>query len=462
MRLYLLILVEYIKRHNKYFLAVFVAVFIVLIAQFKFNFLFDNNSIRIGLIGTYQEHDLPFEVTKLISTSLVTTDANNRIKPNLVTGWESNADATVYKFKLKDNLKWSDGSLINSSDIGFSIPDVVVSYPDNKTIQFNLKDSYPPFPSLLASPIFKKGTLLGIGPYKISKIEKSRIFITKITLTPSDPVAPKIYVRFYPNESVGATGFSLGEVEALFGINNLKALPDNPILGLKQKTDFSKIVTVFFSMADSLVGGKNRSLRQALSYISPQIKNEEVADNPYPPTSWAYDKNAKKYLNNETEAKSALERAKSQIPVDKIHSEIVLTTTPNLESVANEIINSWRSLGLNVRVRVESGVPQNFQALLILQSIPSDPDQYTLWHATQTKTNISKVDVKRIDKDLEDARGKEAGAEDFRQMKYFDFQKALLEEAPAIFLYFPKYNIFYLKKSEQLLQKVLDLQLPKP
>ena len=150
-----------------------------------------------------------------------------------------------------------------------------------------------------------------------------------------------------------------------------------------------------------------------------------------------------------------MERAKAQIPEDKLHAEIILTSTPNLEDVGKEIILAWRSLGFDAKLRVESGVPQNFQTLLITQSIPVDPDQYFLWHATATKTNIAKVDVKRIDKDLED--GRKIINEDDRKIKYFDFQKALLEEAPAIFLYFPKYNIVYLKKSENLLNKVLSL-----
>lgn len=455
MKIVLLIGLEFLKRQKFYFLAGILIVLVLIFAQFKFNLFYSKNSLRVGLVGTYQEHDLPEEVTKLVSSSLILPDGNNRVKPNLVVGWETNNDATQFKFKLKDNLTWEDGSKIISSDLEFSIPDVEVSYPDTKTVQFRLKDSYSPFPSLLTKPIFKKKTLLGIGPYKIDKIEKSRIFITKITLIPIDPSLPVIYVRFYPNEKVAQTGFDLGEVEALLGINNPLDFENNPKVSLKQTIDYTKIVTVLYSMSDGFLGGKNRSLRQALSYIVPQIKGEEVADSPYPPFSWAYDKTAKKYLNNQDEAKSALERAKSQMPEDKLHAEIILTSTPNLEAVGKEIVLAWKNLGFDAKLRIESGIPQNFQSLLITQSIPLDPDQYFLWHATATKTNIAKVDVKRIDKDLED--GRKITSEEDRKLKYFDFQKALLEEAPAIFLYFPKYNIVYLKKSESLLNKILNL-----
>ena len=113
-------------------------------------------------------------------------------------------------------------------------------------------------------------------------------------------------------------------------------------------------------------------------------------------------------------------------------------------------------MGFDTKLRIETGIPQNFQALLITQSIPTDPDQYFLWHATQTKTNLTKYDSKRVDKDLED--GRKIITEEDRKQKYFDFQKTLLEDAPAAFLYFPKYNIVYLKKVESLLDKVLNIQ----
>ncbi|EKD90004.1 MAG: Extracellular solute-binding protein, family 5 [uncultured bacterium] len=143
------------------------------------------------------------------------------------------------------------------------------------------------------------------------------------------------------------------------------------------------------------------------------------------------------------------------MPEDKLASEIILTATPNLEEVGKEIIGSWKKLGFDAKLRVESGIPQNFQALLITQSIPIDPDQYFLWHGTQTKTNLTRYNSKRVDKDLED--GRKIVTEEERKEKYFDFQKTLLEDTPATFLYFPKYNIVYLKKVEPLLEKIPNL-----
>ncbi len=453
LKVWYLIFFEILRRNIKW---LYFGLFLFLIAfflQVKLNLFNTANILRIGLIGTFQEHNIPLEVTSLASRGLVTIDENGRPKADLVSGWETNNDATDFKFKLKDNLKWLDGTAIKSQDLVFSIPNIDISYPDDKTIEFKLKEPYSPLPTLLTKPLFKKGTFLGIGPYQITEVDKSRIFITKLVLKPINPDLPLIYVRFYPNEKVATAGFNLGEVQAILGMSNIKAFSNNPKVTISQKVDFTKIVTILFQTKDALLS--NRSLRQALSYETPNIKGEVEANNPYPPKSWGYNPDAKRYLSNKEEAAAALERAKSTMPENKLNSEIILTATPNLEDVGKAIIEAWKALGFDVKLRVESGIPQNFQSLLITQSIPADPDQYFLWHATQNKTNLSKYDSKRADKDLED--GRKIINEEDRKIKYFDFQKALLEDAPAVFLYFPKYNIVYLKGAKTSLDRVLSL-----
>lgn len=454
-KLFFLICLEYIKRKQKFIVATLLIILSLNLIQFKFKVLGGKMSLRIGLVGTYQEHDIPQDITKLLSKGLVEPSEDGKMKPGLVEGWDVNNDATLFKFKLKDNLKWVDGTLIKAYDLFLNLPNTQVTILDDKTIQFKLKESYSPFPSLLTKPVFKKGTLLGVGPYKIAKIEKSIIFIPKLTLVSEKEDLPTIYVRFYPSEKVAQTGFSLGEVQALFGISNPGQVLSSPQLKLKQKIDFSKIVAILYNFEDPLVGGRNRSLRQALSFISPKIDGEFVANNPFPQTSWVYNTDSKKYLSNETEAKAAVERARSSISEDKLKGDLTLTTTPNLEKVARKVAVEWKSLGFEVRLRIESGIPQNFQALLITQSIPEDPDQYFLWHSSGGKTNLTKYLSVRVDKDLED--GRKAMTDEERKEKYFDFQKTILEDAPATFLYFPKYNIVYLKKVEHLLDKVLSL-----
>lgn len=405
-----------------------------------------------GIIGTYQDHDLPESLTRLISVGLTKTDQTGRVTGELVSGWEANNDATNFKFKLKKDLTWSDGSQLKSQDLEFPIPDVAVSYPDEQTIEFKLNDSFSPLPSLLTKPLFKKGTLIGVGPFRIEKIEKSRIFITKITLQPTTKATgyTKLVVRFYPNEKTAQLAFEIGEVQSLLGINDLSFIRDNQLVKLFQTTNYTKIVTLLYNTKDPVLS--NRSFRQALGYSAPNIKDEIEAKTPIAPSSWAYFPDVNDYLSNTEEAKSALSRAKSS------SNEIILTASPQLENVGKQIVAAWKALGVKAVLRVEGGIPQNFQVALLTQSIPKDPDQYSLWHSTQTKTNLTKYSSARVDKDLED--GRKLIKEEDRKAKYSDFQKSLLEDSPATFLYFPKYNIVYLKKVEKKLNIILPVQLP--
>lgn len=461
MKLVILIGFKFIRRQIRWVGLFFIILFFLAVLQIKFKSFYSTDYLSEGFVGTYQEHDIPEEVKRLLSDSLVILDKSGRIKPNLSEKWDVNKDATQYKFIIKDNLYWADGSKIKSHDLELNIPDAEITTADDKTIQFKLKEPYSPFPSLLTKPVFKKGTKIGTGPYQIKKIEKSRIFITKITLESIKGDLPTLYIRFYPNEKVAQTGFYLGEVQALFGVTNPRVFNKNSITGVKQKVDYSKIVTILYNTKDPLFS--NRSFRQALSFQAPKIAGEEEANSPFPKFHWVYNEGAKKYLANPKEAQDAFERAKSNLAEDKLKESISLTSTPSLEEVARQIITNWNQLGFDIKLRIESGIPQNFQSLLITQSIPADPDQYFLWHSTQTNTNLSKYSADccpssaRVDKDLED--GRKATIEDDRKSNYFDFQKTLMEDSPATFLYFPKYNIVYLKKAEKNLEKVLKLQV---
>ncbi len=413
---------------------------------------FTNNLLTEGMIGTYQEHDLPLEVTGLLSSSLVDVDATGRIVPKLVSSWEVNPEATMFKFYLNDNLYWVDGSKLKSSDIDLNFPNVEISTPDEKTLTFKLAESYSPFPSLLEKPIFKKTSRLGIGPYRIQTLEKSQVFITKLILDSSDKNLPTLSIRFYPNDKTAQTGFALGEVSSLLGSTPSY---ESPRIKSISKIDYTKIVTIFFNTQDELLS--NRSIRQALSFSTPIIQNETVARKPYPPFSWTINTEAKDYLNNRDEASAALERAKNNVTAEILKKELVLTTVPQLEEVGKQIITAWRELGINAVLRVESGIPQKFQALLITQSFPNDPDQYFLWHESQKTTNLSKYAQKRVDKNLEE--GRKLTREEERRVKYLDFQKVLLEDAPAVFLYFPKYNVYFYNQATAKLNKVLQMQL---
>ena len=114
---------------------------------------------------------------------------------------------------------------------------------------------------------------------------------------------------------------------------------------------------------------------------------------------------------------------------------INLTTTPLLLGKAEIITKNWEDVGVKVNVQVVTQIPSDYQAFLAIFDIPDDPDQYSMWHSTQTATNLTHYLNPRIDKLLEDGRS-EIGIED-RKKIYLDFQRFLVEDSPAAFLYYP-------------------------
>lgn len=429
-------------------IAVLIAVFFLFKAGPSF---FPKTTISEGIVGLYSRNNLPPSVANLISKPLVSIDRTGRPQPVLAEGWQVNNNATVYTFSLKKDLYWSDGSKAKSSDIKFNLPDVEISYPNDSTIEFKLADSFNPFPSLLISPVFKGDSLLGVGDFIVEKEELNHGLVKKLLLSPKNGNLPMVSIHFYPDERTAKTAFELGEVESLIGFSDGVSLQEQPSIEFKKITSFNKLVAIFYSTKDPILSDKN--MRRALSAATPVIDGEERAKTPIPSQFWAYNTDIKESLGDPESAKNYLDKVQSGK-----ESIITLTTVPSLASLGEKIIRGWRGSGIQAVLRVESGIPQNFQALLLSESIPSDPDQYALWHSTQDTTNLSKYSSPRVDKDLED--GRKTGDLEKRKENYLDFQKVLIDDSPATFLYFPKIQVVYRKKSEDNLNKILPLQFP--
>lgn len=412
--------------------------------------------LKEGLVGTHEERDLPVTVLNLISKPLIRVDKTGSPSAELAENWEVNKEANVYRVKIKPGLQWNDGKPLKASEIYLAIPDVEINAVDDQTLEFKLAETFSPFTTLLTKPVLRKAPtpygfeLAGVGPYAVTAIKKDGPFVKKLELEPGDKSLPEISVTFYPNEKIAKSALKLGEVQALLGTTEIGDLNFNN-LSRKEFTNYTQLVTIFLNTEDPILSDEN--LRIALAFGAPEIPGFEIARTPISPYSWAFNDNVRDYLANPEKAKEYLKK------VQKGKEEtITLTSTSSLSEIGEKVVESWNNLGLKTVTRSESGIPQNFQALLITQNIPADPDQYSLWHSTQkSTTNISRIASPRIDKDLED--GRKITDPETRKQKYQDFQKILLDQAPAVFLYFPKYEVVFMKKSEGELNKILPIQL---
>jgi ABC-type transport system substrate-binding protein len=382
----------------------------------------------VGLIGRYNLSQVPAQVEYNLGIGLTARGQKLEPVPALAKSWTVSSDGKQYTFNIDLTHTWSNGTPLKISDINLSIPSVEIT-KGTDTITFTLPDAFAPFPSLLQKPVLKDG-FLTLSQYTIKDIQTEGPYLSKITL---DSNKDTIEYRFYGTTSQAVTAFKLGQIDYLLDLEEKPSISQWPNTKLDEAVDFERYVAIFFDTSDPMFGKQNKDIRQALAYAVKDKANSSVrALSPVSPLSWGYNKTVKNYDYNLERAKALFKKGWGE---NTQKATIELSTTPELLSFAEKVKIDWSALGIETNIKVVSGRPEQFQALLLAEPIPDDPDQYTLWHSTQKATNFTKFQDEQVDKLLED--GRRNTKQDERLKIYLDFQRFLLEESPAIFLYHP-------------------------
>lgn len=388
-----------------------------------------NSEKRIGVIGRYHPDDLPVTILQFISEGLTMVDINGFVKPGLAKSWKALEGGKIWEFQIDENRLWQDGQKLESKDINYEFEDITTQKPNSFTISFNLQTPLSTFPIVVSKQVFKRG-LLGTGKWKVTDLSLSGGFVQKLILR--NKSEKKIY-KFYPTEERTKLAFKLGEIDIIEDLIDPSPFDKWNTVQVTKSVDQNRFIAVFFNTEDKILSEK--SIRQALSYAIDKDQFESTrAISPITPFSWAYNPQVKTYNYDVERAKKLI----SELPQNvKDSLSIKLVTSPFLLNTAEVIAKQWTNIGVKTNVQVTSIVPVEFQAYLAIYDIPLDPDQYSIWHSTQSTTNISRYKNPRIDKLLEDGRT-ELDMEN-RKRIYLDFQRYLLEDAPAAFLFHPNY-----------------------
>ena len=408
----------------------------------------------VGLVGKYTLNNLPLSIQNQLSAGLTKIESDNTVSPYLAERWTIEDGGTVYRFVIKQNIKWQDGKSLKPEDIEYQLPDVeIVTTPND--IVFKLPDEFVPFPTTVSQPVFKtvqdryllffkRPILVGLGSYQLTDYKKSGSKLTEVTISSNEE---KIIYRFYFTENEAVMALKRGEVDELPDLSSSYDLKDWPNLTINSSFYDDRYLAIFFNNAHPLF---TKNVRQALSYALSKPSGKIRAYGPINPNSWAYLEGGKSY---DKDIERATERLLDEIPFEPINIE--LTTTSNFASQAEAIKTEWEEFGqiayqacldedaisdkdqcVNTQIEVNIRITNfpdtnNFQALLIGQEIPADPDQYYLWHSEQS-TNFTNYKNTRIDALLE--KGRKTAEKNERKAIYQEFQQFLLEDAPAVFL----------------------------
>lgn len=220
-------------------------------------------SFSEGLVGNpkyinpllAQNNDVDRDLADLIFPGLMKQNERGEPVLSLAESYQVSENGLSYTFRLRDNLKWHDGFLLNADDVVFTVltaqnadyaspqrpswQGVEVERMDDRTVVFKLKNKYAQFLSNLTLGILPKHLWenvkpanfslselnikpVGSGPYKFSKIKRDTAGSVKSFELASfelfhsgRPFISKVTFKFYASEEEVIRALNDGQVDSL-------------------------------------------------------------------------------------------------------------------------------------------------------------------------------------------------------------------------------------------------------
>ncbi len=428
------------------------------------------------------------EISSWIFNALVKYDKDGNVVPELAKSYHF-LNKTTLIFKLKSNVKWSDGKPFSAKDVLFTYklitsPKVFTPYADDfkdiKSVEalddYTLKVTYK-HPYFKAVEIWMMGILpyhlwkdekdpmtsklnfhpIGTGPYTLKGFEVSKdirlnanknYFLHK-------PHIDKIVYSFMPDPSTQ------------FLMLKSHKLDVGSISPLQYERQIDKEFKKFYNIYEMPSHGytymgfnlKNRKfsdirVRKALSLA---VDKKELADilffghakpclGPFMPGTFAYNDKIKLQKVDIKRAKELLKQA----GYDKNHPlKFTLTTNSNNSTrvYAAQILQyQFAKIGVKMKIRTLEWqaflntviAPRNFEAILLGWGLGLMPDAYSIWHGDSDKMggfNFVHYHNKEVDKLIIEAE-KSIDKKTLAKI-YKEIFRLIVEDKPYIFLYIP-------------------------
>lgn len=380
------------------------------------------------MVGNYTISSLPVPIQDELSFGLTRLLPDQTATAGAALSWTATDSGKTIVFHLDPNLFWQDGTKFDTSQINYRLKGVNVKRLSLTDISFSFQKPFAPLPAIVSQPIFKNG-LVGLGDYKLKSLKFNGKFLSELTLQNLKTGLEKTY-KFYPSDKEAVTALKLGSVTSVQNIHSAYDLSTDPNYIVKSATDSGTVAALFINLTKKKLDQK--AFRQALAYGLPdKFPEGELAYSLSRLESWVDSSEAKKYLQNTALSEEVFDKKASS----SAKQPLFITTSMALRPVALRIASVWTGQGQPVKVETSEFIPSQFDIYLAYLTVPVDPDQYALWHSTQ-KGNISGYKSPKVDKLLEEGRNTMDPKE--RKKIYAEFQKALSEDLPAIFLFYPR------------------------
>ena len=434
-------------------------------------------------------------VNSYIYNGLLKYDKDLNLVCDLAESYQISKDGLEIKFNLKKNILWHDGEPFTVKDVKFTFdkltdPNTRTPFSSDYLMvkEFKVIDDYSfvvtyaePFAPILESwgigiipeHIFRNEDInkseynrkpVGTGPYMFKKWVTDQKIVLEANPNYYEGV-PKIKVclfRVIPDQSVQFLELRTQTID------ELSLTPDqwnayDSFFKNYTKYRYPAFSFTFLGFNLEKEPYDNVKFRQAISYA---IDKKDIitgvlsgmakpAQGIFPPQSWAYKEEIPYEYNPEKAIELLLSIGFSKSQDGKLlyngkDFEInIITNQGNKtrELTAQIIQEQLKKIGLQVNVRIlewstflnQYVNKKKFDALILGWNTAIDPDQFSLWHSSQSKEgqyNFMSYKNKEVDELLVKART--TFNKDKRIECYHRIQDIMKDDPPCIFLYYPE------------------------
>lgn len=462
-------------------------------------------SIRVGaladarmLLPLFASDSASADISSLIFNGLTKYDRNINLVGDLAESWEIKSGGKEIIFHLRKGVLWHDGVEFTSRDVLFTYRAVTdprnptpysgiygpverVEAIDRYTVRVIYKEPFAPaleswgmgiLPAhLLEGKDLARSELnrrpVGTGPYKFKRwITGQRIELERFeNYFEGRPNIKKYIARIIPDMSTMFLELKFG------GIDYMGLTPAQ--YKLKADTEYFKerfqkfrypafgYTYLGFNLLDERF--KDRRVRQAIAHA---IDREKLikgvllgygrpCTGPFPPDSWAYNKNIKGYPYDPVKALELLKEAGWTRGDDGLLRKegkpfrfTVLVNQGNTQRLmaAQIIKEDLKKIGIEMDIRVIEWQTllhqfidkKTFEAVIMGWALSRDPDIYDIWHSSKTEEGeFNFISYKNPEVDELLLKGRTTLNIEERKKIYWRIHEILHEEQPTVFLYVP-------------------------
>lgn len=418
-----------------------------------------------------------FRVMNQVFDTLVRTDSEGNIVPDLAKEWEVSEDGKEITFVLEEGVKFHNGDIMTADDVVFSINEAINSHftarttntmeeavkIDDSTVKLVLNQPYGPALKCMATismGIVNKRAMeedpdgfarnpVGTGPYKFVDWKTGeRLALERFDDYYRGPASIKdLTFKILTDQNTGVIALENGEVDVIetFPKSARKSLIENDDIAYYE-TESGLYYHISFNNEKGVFSDK--TLRQAVSYA---VDREAIilgafegaavpVEVPIPPSCFGYVEDFKGNEYNPDKARELLAEAG--------YPDGITVTMKTLESasytIPTEIIQAQlREVGINVEIEImERGAflsevydENDYDITLVNIVVPVTDADFAVYgrlHSSMkgSGNNIQRVDIPELDELIMKGRSIQDEAE--RKEIYRQISEIVREEAVLI------------------------------